>query len=204
MKSDIQYQDLSRFRMPSGFRGHSAIYVQCWWLVQWFLFRPSPQAFYGFRRFLLHLFGAQVGKQVLVRQTAWITYPWKVSIGDYSWIGDEVVLYSLGHIVIGSHTVISQRSYLCAGTHDYTQPTFDISAPQIHIADQVWVAADVFIGPGVSIGEGAVVGARSSVFQDLPAGMFCLGNPAKAIRPRNQQPDAIIDSKNPPDTKSQE
>ena len=189
MKSNLQYQDLSSFRMPSGFRGHSGVIVQFWWLVQWFLFRPSPQVFYGFRRSLLRLFGAKIGRQVLVRPTAWITYPWKVSIGDYSWIGDEVVLYSLGRIEIGSHTVISQRSYLCAGMHDYSQPNFEILAPPVHIADQVWVAADVFIGPGVSIGEGVVVGARSSVYKDLPAGMFCLGNPAKPIRPRLQKPD---------------
>jgi len=198
MKSHNQYQDLTSFRMPSGFRGQSGVIVQCWWLVHWFLFRPSPQVFYGFRRFLLRLFGAQVGKHVLVRPTAWITYPWKVTIGDYSWIGDEVVLYSLGPIVIGSHTVISQRSYLCAGTHDYHQPTFDISASPVHIADQVWVATDVFIGPGVSIGEGTVVGARSSVYKDLPAGMFCLGNPAKVIRPRFQQSDTVNDTAIPP------
>jgi putative colanic acid biosynthesis acetyltransferase WcaF len=203
MKSNMQYQDLSRFRMPSGFRGRTGTIVQLWWLVQWFLFRPSPQVFYGFRRSLLRLFGAQIGKEVLVRPTAWITYPWKLSIGDYSWIGDEVVLYSLGRIVIGAHTVISQRSYLCAGTHDFTQATFDISAQPVHIADQVWVATDVFIGPGVSIGEGTVVGARSSVYKDLPAGMLCLGNPAKVIRPRLQQPDIVNDSTNPPDIKSE-
>ena len=184
MSQSRQYQDLSTFRMPPGFRGRSRFQVQLWWLVQGLFFHPSPQVWYGFRRGLLRLFGARVGKHVLVRPTAWITYPWKVSLGDYAWIGDEVVLYSLGKIEIGAHTVISQRSYLCAGTHDYTRPSFDISAPPIHIGEQVWLAADVFVGPGVSIGDGAVVGARSSVFHDLPAGMVCLGSPAQPVRPR--------------------
>jgi len=197
MNSHPLYQDLSSFHVPSGFRGKPEVIVQLWWLVHWFFFRPSPQALFGFRRFLLRLFGAQIGKHVLIRPTAWITYPWKVSIGDYAWIGDEVVLYSLGRIEIGAHSVISQRSYLCAGIHDYQRPTFDISAPPIHIADQVWIATEVFIGPGVDIGSGAVVGARSSVFHDLPAGMVCIGNPANPIRPRLPKSNSINDSTDP-------
>ncbi len=178
------YQDLRNFKLPRGFRGRPGWYVQLWWLVQWFLFRPSPQVLYGWRRFLLRLFGAQIGRNVLIRPTAMITYPWKLRIGDYSWIGDEVVLYTLGEIRIGAHTVISQRSYLCAGNHDYTTPGFEISGPPIQIGDQVWVATDVFIAPGVEIDSGAVVGARSTVFDNLPGGMICYGNPASPVRTR--------------------
>ncbi len=178
------YQDLRRFQQPPGFRGRSGAYVQLWWVVQWFLFRPSPQALFGWRRFLLRSFGAQIGRQVLIRPTVWVTYPWKLSIGDYSWIGDEVVLYSLGEIHIGSNSVVSQRSYLCAGSHDYTRPTFDISAPAIRVGNQVWIATDVFVAPGVEIGDGSVVGARSSVFSSLPPGMICYGSPAVPVRPR--------------------
>jgi putative colanic acid biosynthesis acetyltransferase WcaF len=184
MPEQLPYQDLSRFKLPQNFRGRSSGLVQLWWLVQWFLFRPSPQALYGFRLTLLRSFGAKIGKKVLIRPTAWVTYPWRISIGDYSWIGDEVVLYSLGEIHIGSHTVISQRSYLCTGTHDFTQPTFEIQAQPIHVGNQVWIASDVFVAPGSHIGDAAVVGARSSVFNDLPAGMICYGNPARPIRPR--------------------
>ncbi len=178
------YQDLSCFRLPEGFRGRPAWFVQLWWLVQAVLFHPSPQVLYGWRRFLLRLFGARVGEQVLVRPSATITFPWKVSIGDYSWIGDDVVLYSLGEIVIGAHAVISQRSYLCGAGHDTTKLTFDMLPGAIGVEDQAWIAADVFIAPGVTVGRGCVVGARSTVFHDLPAGMVCYGNPAVAVRPR--------------------
>ena len=188
MTKVAQYQDLSRFSLPKGFRGRSGLVVQLWWLVQWFLFRPSPQVLFGWRRFLLRIFGAHIGKTVLIRPTVWVTYPWKLSIGDYSWIGDEVVLYSLGDISIGAHTVISQRSYLCAGTHDYTRLTFDIQADPVTIGDQAWIATDVFIAPGVSVGDGTIVGARSSVFQSLPPGMICYGNPAIPVRPRSITP----------------
>ena len=121
-------QQLNNFKLPKNFRGRNALIVQIWWIVQATLFRCSPQIMYGFRRFLLRLFGAKIGKKVIIRPTVKITYPWKVSIGDYSWIGDEVVLYSLGEIEIKDNVVISQKSYICTGSHDYTNSDFPIFA----------------------------------------------------------------------------
>jgi putative colanic acid biosynthesis acetyltransferase WcaF len=178
-------QDLSRFTLPVGFRGRSAWVVQLWWLTQAVLFRGSPQFAYGFRRFLLRLFGAQIGVAVILRPSVTITYPWKVRIGDYAWVGDDVVLYSLGDITIGAHSVVSQRSYLCAGDHDYQSETFEIRARPVVVGHHVWVASDVFVAPGVTIGDAAVVGARSSVFSDLPANMVCVGSPARPVKPRS-------------------
>ncbi|MAD97806.1 MAG: colanic acid biosynthesis acetyltransferase WcaF [Flavobacteriaceae bacterium] len=175
---------LDKFKLPKNFRGRNAFIVQLWWLVQSIFFRNSPQFMYGFRRFLLRLFGAKIGKKVIIRPTVRTTYPWKVSIGDYSWIGDNVQLYSLGEIEIGSHTVISQKSYLCTGSHDYMKETFPIFAKKISIEDQCWLAADVFVAPGIKIEKGTVVGSRSSVYQDLPSNKICMGNPAKVIRDR--------------------
>jgi putative colanic acid biosynthesis acetyltransferase WcaF len=180
-------QKLSSFKLPLGFRGRSAIVVQLWWFVQATFFSCSPQFAYGFRRWLLRCFGSSVGSEVIIRPTVIVTYPWKVSIGDNAWIGDDVVLYSLGEIQIGANAVVSQRSYLCAGDHDYTEPDFPIRAFKITIGEQAWVAADVFVAPGVTIGAGAVIGARSSVFKDMPPGMVCFGYPAKPVKPRNME-----------------
>jgi putative colanic acid biosynthesis acetyltransferase WcaF len=161
------------------------VVVQLWWLVQATLFAWSPQFMYGWRRWLLGLFCCRVGRGVLLRPSVQVTYPWKVSIGDCAWIGDEVVLYSLGEIEIGANTVVSQRSYLCAASHDYTKPDFPIFAARISVGAQSWLATDVFVAPGVSIGAGTVVGARSSVFHDLPSMMVCVGSPAKPIKSRS-------------------
>ena len=177
-------QDLSRFRIPQNFRGRSAVMVQFWWLVQATFFQWSPQFAYGFRRWILRCFGAKIGDGAIIRPSVTITYPWKVSIGNYAWIGDDVVLYSLGDINIGDNAVISQRSYVCTGDHDYTKSDFPIRSRKIVVGDQAWLAADVFIAPGVSIGAGAVIGARSSVFQDMPAGMLCMGYPCKPVKTR--------------------
>jgi len=177
-------QNLSSFKLPVGFRGRSAMMVQLWWFVQSTLFSCSPQFMYGWRRWLLRLFGAKIGEGVLVRPSVKVTYPWKVTIGNHAWIGDDVVLYSLGEIEVGDNAVVSQRSYLCAASHDYTQPDFPIYDKKICIGAQAWLATDVFVAPGVTIGEGAVIGARSSVFHDLPPMMVCVGSPAKPIKSR--------------------
>jgi putative colanic acid biosynthesis acetyltransferase WcaF len=177
-------QNLNLYKTPKNFRGKSKIIVQLWWVVYALFFKPSPQFLYGFRRFLLRLFGAKIGKKVIIRPSAQITYPWKVTIGDYSWIGDEVVLYSLGEIEIGANTVISQKSYICTGSHDYLQIDFPIFAKKITIKDECWLATDVFVAPGITIDKGTVVGSRSSVYRDLPGNKICIGNPAQIIKNR--------------------
>lgn len=177
-------QKLDQFRLPDNFRGRSAVVVQLWWLVQGVCCNASPQFMYGWRRFWLSLFGAEIGEGVLIRPSVKVVYPWKLKIGDHSWIGDDVSLYTLGEIEIGANTVISQKCYLCTGSHDYTKSTFDIYAEKITIGDGVWIATDVFVAPGVTIGDGAVVGARSTVLHDLPGGMICYGNPARPVKSR--------------------
>lgn len=178
------FQDLTRFRLPKDFRGRPGWVVQLWWFVQATCFRPSPQLFYGWRRFLLRLFGARVGVGVLVRPTVEVTYPWKVELGDHCWIGDHVTLYSLGEIRVGAHAVVSQKSYLCAGSHDMAKADFTITHSPIVVGAGAWIATDVFVAPGCTIGANTVVGARSSVFRSLPPGMVCAGNPARPTRAR--------------------
>ena len=177
-------QDLKQFKLPKNFRGRNALVVQLWWFVQAVFFNTSPQIFYKWRVFLLRLFGANIGKGVVIRPSVKITYPWKVTIGNYSWIGDDVVLYSLGDIEIGNNVVISQKSYICTGSHDMLKENFEIFAKKITIKDGCWIATDVFVAPGLTIEENVVVGARSSVFKSLAANKVCVGNPAKPIKDR--------------------
>ncbi len=182
------YQDLRLYSIPPGFRGRPAWFVQLWWTLQGTLFRWSPQVLYGWRRFLLRCFGASVGEGAKIRPSATVTYPWKLKLGDRAQIGDHVTLYTLGPITIGNDAIVSQHSYLSAGSHDYKKPSFDIYALPITVEEQAWVASHVFIGPGVRVGRGAVVGACSVCFRDVPAGMLCVGNPARPIRPRHTEP----------------
>ncbi len=179
-----RFIDLSRVLVPEEFRGRPAWFVQLWWIAQDWLIRPSPQFMYGWRRLLWRLFGANVGRNVLIRPTARVTFPWKVTIGDNSWIGDHAELYSLAPIQIGRNSVISQRVYLCAATHDYTRIDFPLVAKPIRIEDEVWIAAGAFVFPGVKIGRGAIIGAASLVLEDMPAATICAGHPARPIKQR--------------------
>ncbi|QIB34269.1 WcaF family extracellular polysaccharide biosynthesis acetyltransferase [Ancylobacter pratisalsi] len=181
---DHLYQDLASFRVPPGFRGRSGVIVLLWQLTQATLFRLSPQPAYGWRRFLLRLFGAQVGVGVLIRSTARVTYPWKVILEDRCWIGDDVEIYSLGPIQIGHDAVVSQRSYLCAGSHDYKDMSFPLITKPIIIEPEAWIATGCFVAPGVRVGRGAIVAATSTVTTDVPAAMIVAGTPAVPLKSR--------------------
>jgi putative colanic acid biosynthesis acetyltransferase WcaF len=188
-----QFQDLSRFRPPGGFRGRSAWFVQLWWLFDALLVRPTPQTLYSWRRFALRLFGAKIGRNVLIRPGVRVTFPWKVVIGDHSWIGDNVTLYSIATITIGEHSVVSQEAYLCTGTHDHSDISFPLVASPITVEPECWIAARAFVGPGVRIGRGAVVGACSVLLSDVPPATIVTGFPARTLgirRVRNGDSDS--------------
>ena len=155
-----------------------------WWCVRALFFRLSFHTANGFRSWLLRMFGARIGRGVILGPTVYITHPWKLEIGDYSQIGDHVWLYSIEAIVIGKHAMVSQKSFLCTGGHDYTRREMPFVGRPILVGDGTWVCADCFVGPGVNIGSGSVVGAKSAVLSDLPEMMVCHGVPCKPIKPR--------------------
>ena len=96
-------------------------------------------------------------------------------------MGDRAHLYALGPIRIGDRVTVSQGAHLCAGSHDFRDPTMALTRPPIRIDDDVWVCADAFVGPGVEIGRGAVVGARAVVVRSVAAGTIVAGNPARQV-----------------------
>lgn len=180
----VRVQDLSIFRMPRGFRGRSAVVVQIWWIVQATLFSWSPQVLYGWRAWLLRLFGAKIGHHVLIRPGTRITYPWKLTVGDYVWVGDGTELYTLAEIHIGSHVAIAQDVAVITGSHRFRQPTFDIYAEPIRIEDECWLCAGAFIHQGVTIARGSVVGARAVVMATTEPYSINAGAPARAVGSR--------------------
>ncbi len=179
--------DLQKYDQAGYDRGRPGWYVLLWWFVQSIAFPVSPHPLNSFRCQLLRLFGAKIGKKVLIRPTARFTYPWNVEIGDSCWIGDDVVFYSLDRIRLGENCIISQKTYLCTGSHDIQDPTFKLIVAPIEIGNGTWLATDCFVGCGVQIGSNTVVGARSSVFTSLPAQYVCLGTPCRPRSPRTMK-----------------
>ncbi|MDM0024930.1 WcaF family extracellular polysaccharide biosynthesis acetyltransferase [Variovorax saccharolyticus] len=155
-----------------------------WMLVWGLLGRPGPRAFSPMRLFLLRLFGARIGERVLVSSGVKVLMPWNLEIGEYTAIGEGVEIYNYGQVRIGKNSCVSQRVWLCTGTHDYKQPSFPLIWDDIQVGDGVWLAAETFVAPGVTIGDGAVVGARSVVTRDLEGWSVFAGNPCVLIKPR--------------------
>ena len=176
--------DLSKFNNEAFSRGAPAAKELLWRMLQQGFFNLEWITAYGLKNRLLRGLGAKVAPGVVVKPKARITFPWKLSVGDNSWIGEEAWLLNLDRIEIGANVCISQRAFLCTGSHNWSKESFDLITQPIVIGDGAWICADVFIGPGVTVGENSVVTAGSVVNKDLPPNMICSGNPCVAVKKR--------------------
>ena len=154
------------------------------WSIFFLFFRYSPRVFFGWRNFMLRLFGAKIGKNVHIYPSAVIYLPWNLKVGNDSSIGEWALIYNLGKIDIGSKATISHRAHLCAGTHKYFKANLPLMRLPIKIGDQVWICSDSFIGPNVIIGNSAIVGAGAVVMKNVKSRQIVAGNPAKFIKLR--------------------
>jgi len=173
--------NLSQYDSSHFDRGASRGKEVCWWLVRSLFFAPWFPIPSGVKVFWLRVFGAVVGEGVVIRSRVNVTFPWRLKLGDHVWIGEEVLILSLDDVVIGSNVCISQRAFLCTGSHDHRKPTFDLITKPIHVEDGAWIAAQVFIGPGVTIGAGSVCAAGAVVVKDVGAGTVVGGNSGMVI-----------------------
>lgn len=169
----------------SKFNLRNKLYRIIWYFGNLVLFRPfGLNCFNRWRNNVLRIFGAKIGKGSIVYSNVKIWAPWNLELGDFSCLGQYVDCYNQGFIKIGSNTTISQKTYLCASSHDISDSKHSLVLKPITINNQVWVAADAFIGPGTNIGEGAVVSARAAVFKDVAPWTVVSGNPAQFLKHR--------------------
>ncbi|HEY0757962.1 MAG TPA: WcaF family extracellular polysaccharide biosynthesis acetyltransferase [Acidisarcina sp.] len=174
--------DLSTYRDDRSWRYFARRML--WACVQLPFFPKMPKYLSPLRIALLRLFGAKIGRGCMFAGGSRVWVPWNLRMGDYAVVGEGVRVYNLAYISIGDSAVVSQFSYLCSATHDYTDPAFRLVFKPITVQGSAWIAAGVFVSPGVTVGEGAVVGACSVVTKDVPAWTICAGNPCRPIKPR--------------------
>ena len=176
--------DLARFSNKSFDRGASRFKEALWVLIRVLFFAPPWPLPSALRVFWLRLFGAKIGRGVIIRSRVNIHFPWRLEIGDCVWLGEECWLLNLAPIKIASHVCVSQRAFLCTGSHDYTLPAFDLIAKPISIEAGAWIGACGFVGPNVTVGTHAVLTAGSFTGKNLePFGVY-QGNPAVLVRTR--------------------
>jgi len=176
--------DVAAIRRASKWSGRELLGRALWEIAYpFFSWSPRP-LFWGWRRSMLRLFGAKIGRAVHVHPSVKIAVPWNLTIHDDVGIGDGAILYSLGPITIGSGATVSQFAHLCAGTHDYRRADMPLEKLPISVGEGAWICADAYVGPGVTVGDYAIVGARAVVVRNVAAHTIVAGNPARVIRER--------------------
>ena len=172
----------SRFDNSDFRRGAPVWKEAAWWLVRSLVFAPWFPVPSVIKVVALRAFGAKVGRRVVIRSRVNITFPWRFECGDYVWIGDEVMILSLDQVVIGSNVCISQRAFLCTGSHDFSKETFDLICRPVRIGDGCWIGAQAFVGPGVTMGSASRCLAGAVVVKDVAKGDTVGGVPAGCRR----------------------
>ena len=157
------------------------------WNITWLLLASwTPPPMDGWRRLLLPLFGARIGRGARIYGSARIWYPPNLEIGDHAVLGWRVNCYSQGRIVLEPHANVAQFAHLVTGSHEVDDPSFRLFTRPIRICRNAWVASNAFVGPGVTVGEGAVLGASGAAFKDLEPWTVYGGNPARPLRRRKR------------------
>lgn len=176
-------QSLQAYRVPLDWlRGH--IFLR----LAWFLFGKPLLASWipgsAWRKFLLQVFRAKLGKRLRLKPRLHITSPWMLYAGDDCWFGEDLWIDNPAPVYIGNNVCLSQGAYLCTGNHDYRKITFDLRLGPISIGNSVWIAAKAVLAPGAKVGEGAVVAIGSVVNGYVPPSSIMKGNPAVQVGTR--------------------
>jgi putative colanic acid biosynthesis acetyltransferase WcaF len=153
-----------------------------WIAVKFVFFLPALPWPSEVRVAWLRAFGARIGEGVVIREGVNVSFPWRLVIGDHVWLGEEVMILSLATVTIESNVCLSQRAFLCTGSHNFCAPKFDLITQPITIRERSWIAAQAFVAPGVEIGPDSMVAAGSVVTENVPPKSLARGNPAAIVK----------------------
>lgn len=168
----------------SWYKPGSALKRSLWYLCNTLLIKsyiPYPTSL---KRYLLTLFGASLGRNVVIKPGVNIKYPWFLDVGSDVWIGEGVWIDNLASVKIGSNVCLSQGAYILTGNHDYKKKSFDLIVKSVVLDDGVWVGAKTVVCPGVTMKTHAVLTAGSVATKDADAYTIYAGNPAAPVRQR--------------------
>lgn len=168
----------------SGYKPGFFLKRAIWYLVNVIFFKSNLSLINSLKIVVLKLFGARIGKDVIIKPGVSIKYPWKLQVGNNVWIGEGVWIDNLGNVFIDDHVCLSQGAMLLCGNHDYKKSTFDLLIGEIYIEEGVWIGARAILGPGVKCRSHAVLTVGSVANSDLDPFTIYTGNPARQIRKR--------------------
>jgi putative colanic acid biosynthesis acetyltransferase WcaF len=183
MKVDLSRYDEQNLAYKQSI-GASYLKQLLWFFCSSVFVRNPLIPFSGFRKMVLVLFGAKIGKAPRIRPGVIIKFPWKLVMGDHVWLGENCWIDNLAQVTIGSNSCISQGAFICTGNHNFTSPDFELIAKPVVISDGVWIGACSVVCPGVHAAQQAVLSAGSVVTTDMESNMVYQGNPAIIKRKR--------------------
>lgn len=170
--------DLSSFNNDH-YKPGGIIKIGFWYFFNVFFLLNPWNPFSKLKVLVLRMFGAKIGKGVVIKPSVNIKYPWKLKVGDYVWIGENVWIDNLDTVTLASHSCVSQGAMLLCGNHNYKKSTFDLIVRRITVEEGGWVGAKSIVAPGVVVGSHALLTAGSVATQNLkPYGIYT-GNPAE-------------------------
>ena len=174
---------LDSFENSSFDRGAPKLKEVLWLACSWLLLSSwLPGA--GWRTSMLRLFGARIGRGVIFKPGVRVKFPWRLTVGDHCWIGEDVWIDNLADVTFGDHACVSQGAYLCTGSHEWGKQSFDLIVKPINVGSHAWIAAKSVVAPGVDVGEGAVLGLGGVATHALETWTIYAGNPAVRVKAR--------------------
>jgi putative colanic acid biosynthesis acetyltransferase WcaF len=176
--------DLSKYNNRFYHPGRSYGIRALWYITNALCFLNPLFPFSKLKVLLLRLFGAYVGQNVTIKPRVNIKYPWKLGIGDNSWIGEKAWFDCLAEIKVGNNVCISQGAYLCTGNHNWKDPHFGLIVKPIHIEDGAWIGAFSTILPGVVIASHTIITAGTVLSKPTHEYTIYSGNPAQEVKKR--------------------
>jgi putative colanic acid biosynthesis acetyltransferase WcaF len=177
--------DLSGYKSRQHRPEASLLTRSLWYVINAAVFDSWLVPSSAVKRILLNLFGGDIRKGVVIKPRVNIKYPWKLSVGEHSWIGEGTWIDNLDVVRIGAHCCISQGVYLCTGNHDWSDVRFGLATKPITIADHSWIGAFTMVCPGALISEGTVIMVGSLVRKGTDPWTIYSGSPAVPVRKRD-------------------
>ncbi len=165
------------------------------WALWYFLGAPILKSYFlpssSLKILILRLFGATIGTGVYLKPGIKVKFPWRLKIGNHSWVGEDVWIDNMAEVSIGNHACVSQGCYLCTGNHNWSSRNMKLFTKPVRIEDGAWVAANSTVCPGVTIGEAAILTVSSVAGKSIPPFQIWSGSPAAYLRDRTFE-DAVV------------
>lgn len=169
----------------SGFnKGAGFLKITLWYFVNALLVRASWNPFMGVKIALLRMFGAKIGKGLVIKNNVVIKSPWNLTVGDDCWLGEDCWIDNLDKVCIGNNVCISQGALLLTGNHDYTLSSMPYRNAAITLEDGAWIGAKAVVCPGVAVHRNAILTVGSVATKEMEENGIYQGNPAVRVRTR--------------------